>query len=143
MARRTRCSDAGYVYHVLNRAAGRATLFEKGADDAAFEKVIRQAWERTDMRLVSDVAMPNHWHLVVWPSRDGQSSERRQWLTETQVRHPQGHHHAGGAGPANQCRYKAFRVQEDDHDLAVCRYVERNPPRAKLAARAEDWCWSS
>jgi len=43
MARRTRCSDAGYVYHVLNRAVGRATLFAKPADYAAFEKVVRQA----------------------------------------------------------------------------------------------------
>jgi putative transposase len=43
MARRIRCSDAGYVYHVLNRAVGRATLFEKAADYAAFEKVLREA----------------------------------------------------------------------------------------------------
>ena len=60
MARRTRCSDAGYVYHVLNRAAGRATLFDKPADYAAFEKVLRQAWERTGMRLVACAALPNH-----------------------------------------------------------------------------------
>jgi hypothetical protein len=46
MARRTRCSDSGYVYHVLNRAVGRAKIFEKPADYAAFEKVLRQAWER-------------------------------------------------------------------------------------------------
>ena len=48
MARRTRCSDAGYVYHVLNRAVGRATLFAKSADYAAFEKVLRQAWEQVN-----------------------------------------------------------------------------------------------
>ena len=35
MARRRRCSDAGYVYHVLNRAVGRATLFDTQADYAA------------------------------------------------------------------------------------------------------------
>jgi hypothetical protein len=29
MARRMRCQDAGYVYHVLNRAVGRATIFKK------------------------------------------------------------------------------------------------------------------
>ena len=53
MARRTRCSDAGYVYHVLNRVVGRATLFRKAADYAAFEKILRQAWERLGMRLLS------------------------------------------------------------------------------------------
>ncbi len=71
MARRLRCADAGYVYHVLNRAVGRGTLFHKPADYAAFEKVLRQAWERHAMRLLAYVLMPNHWHLVVWPDRDG------------------------------------------------------------------------
>ncbi len=42
MARRTRCSDAGYVYHVLNRAVGRATIFEKAADYAAFKRILAQ-----------------------------------------------------------------------------------------------------
>jgi hypothetical protein len=45
MARRTRCSDAGYVYHVLNRAVGRATLFDKPSDSAAFEKLVRKLGE--------------------------------------------------------------------------------------------------
>ena len=71
MARRTRCADAGYVYHVLNRAVGRARIFDKSADYAAFEKVLRQAWERLDMRLLAYVILPNHWHLVVWPQHDG------------------------------------------------------------------------
>jgi putative transposase len=65
MARRTRCSDAGFVYHVLNRAVGRATIFDTSADYAAFEKVVRQAWERTQLRLLAYVILPNHWHLVV------------------------------------------------------------------------------
>jgi len=93
MPRRTRCSDAGYVYHVLNRAVGRATLFDKPADYAAFEKVLRQAWERTGMRLVAYAALPNHWHLVVWPSRDGELSTWAQWLTVTHVQRWHAHRH--------------------------------------------------
>src|SRR5437868_14609623 len=72
MPRRLRCADGGYVYHVLNRAVGRATLFHKPADYAAFEKVLRQAWERSAMRVLAYVILPNHWHLVVWPERDGE-----------------------------------------------------------------------
>ena len=143
MARRTRGSDAGYVYHVLNRAVGRATLFDKDADYAAFEKVLREAWERTGMRLLSFAIMPNHWHLVVWPERDGQLSEWAQWLTVTHVRRWHAQHRTGGTGPIYQGRFKSFPVQDDDHYFTVCRYVERNPRRANLVARAEDWRWSS
>lgn len=143
MARRMRCADAGYVYHVLNRAVGRARLFEKSADYAAFEKVLRQAWERTGMRLLSYMVMPNHWHLVVWPARDGDLSVYVQWLTVTHVRRCHAHHHTQGTGPIYQGRFKSFPVQEDEHYLTLCRYVERNALRATLVCRAEDWRWSS
>src|SRR5438067_939874 len=136
MARRTRCSDAGYVYHVLNRAVGRATLFDKPADYAAFEKVVCQAWERSGMRLLSYVVMPNHWHLVVWPRHDGELSTWAQWLTVTHVRRWHAHHQSAGTGPVYQGRFKSFPVQQDDHYLSVCRSVERNPLRANLVARA-------
>src|SRR5262245_63998960 len=99
MARRAHCSDAGQVCHVLNRAVGRATLFDKAADYAAFEKVLRQAWERSGMRLVSYVAMPNHRHLVVWPDRDGLLSTWAQWLTVTHVRSWHAHHQTSGPRP--------------------------------------------
>jgi putative transposase len=39
--------------------------------------------------------------------------------------------------------YKAFPIQQDEHLLTVLRYVERNPLRAKLVDRAQDWPWSS
>ena len=143
MVRRLRCADGGYVYHVLNRAVGRATLFDKARDYAAFEKVLRQGWERFGMRLLSFLLMPNHWHLVVWPSADGTLSTYLQWLTVTHVRRWHAHYHTGGTGPIYQGRFRSFPVQDGDHFLAVCRYVERNALRANLVPRAQDWRWSS
>ncbi len=34
-------------------------------------------------------------------------------------------------------------IQPDEHLLTVLRYVERNPLRAGLVERAQDWRWSS
>jgi putative transposase len=48
-----------------------------------------------------------------------------------------------GSGHVWQGRFKAFPIEQDDHLLTVLRYVERNPLRANLVARAEDWPWSS
>ncbi|MFL5339709.1 MAG: transposase [Gemmataceae bacterium] len=143
MPRRRRYSDAGFVYHVLNRAVGRATLFHKPADYTAFETILRQAGQRFGMRLISFALMPNHWHLVVWPASDGALSTYMQWLTVTHVRRWHAHHHSEGTGPIYQGRFKSFPVQEDDHFLTVCRYVERNPLRANLVPRADQWRWSS
>jgi putative transposase len=95
------------------------------------------------MRLLSYIVLPNHWHLVVWPQRDGELSSYAQWLTVTHVRRWHAHHHSGGTGPVYQGRFKSFPVETDDHFLTVCRYVERNARRANLVARAENWRWSS
>ena len=128
MARRFRCSDAGYVYHVLNRAVGRATLFSKGGDYAAFEKILCQAWERFSMRLLSYLIMPNHWHLVVWPEQAETLSAYVPWVTVTHVRRWHAHYHTGGTGPIYQGRFKSFPVQEDDPLVALRRSVVRGAP---------------
>jgi len=47
-----------------------------------------------------------------------------------------------GTGALDQGRFKSFPIQEDDHVLRVCRYVERNPLRAGLVDRAVAWPWS-
>src|SRR5437762_496312 len=67
MGRPHRAAEGGYVYHVLNRANARLTIFEDAADFEAFEKVLLQAVERTKTRLLAYCVMPNHWHLAAWP----------------------------------------------------------------------------
>jgi putative transposase len=143
MARRLRVAPGGVVYHVLNRAVGRATLFDDDGDYAAFEKVLAQAHDRTGTRLIAYCVMPNHWHLVVWPRRDGELSQYMRWLQVTHTQRWHSHHGTSGTGPLYQGRFKSFPVQQDEHFLVVCRYVERNPLRATLVVKATDWHWSS
>ena len=143
MPRRLRQADGGIVYHVLNRGAGRMKLFEKVGDYEAFEHVIEETVERTGIRLLSYCVMPNHWHFLVWPREDGELSEVMRWLTVTHTQRWHAHHHTAGTGPVYQGRFKSFPVQSDEHFLSVARYVERNPVRAGLVERAEDWRWSS
>ena len=42
-----------------------------------------------------------------------------------------------------QGRFRAFPIAEDEHLLTVLRYIERNPLRAGLVKKAEQWRWSS
>ncbi len=51
--------------------------------------------------------------------------------------------HYHGSGHIWQGRFKSFPIAEDDHLLTVLRYAERNPLRANLVKRAEQWEWSS
>ena len=143
MGRPLRAADGGYVYHALNRAAGRHTLFENDADYLAFERVLAEALDRVPVRLLAYCVMPNHWHLVLRPRADGELSRFLGWLTLTHTQRWHAHRHSAGTGHLYQGRFKSFPVQEDDHFLIVCRYVERNPLRARLVRRAENWRWGS
>jgi putative transposase len=131
------------VYHVLNRANARMTLFHKDEDYEAFERVLEEAVERTETRLLAYVVMPNHWHLVLWPREDGELSRFTGWLTLTHTQRWHAHRHSTGSGHVYQGRFKSFPVEDDDHFLTLCRYAERNALRAALVRRAEDWRWSS
>lgn len=143
MGRPLRAAAGGWVYHVLNRANARLPIFEKPADYAAFEEILAEGVDRYQPRLLSYCLMPNHWHLVVWPEEDGLLSKFVGWITLTHTQRWHAHRHSAGTGHVYQGRFKSFPVQEDGHFLAVCRYVERNPLRAGLVPRAENWRWSS
>ncbi|MFO7906875.1 MAG: transposase [Planctomycetota bacterium] len=70
----------GIVYHVLNCVNAWMTIFENDdADDEAFEAVLQEAVERTEMRLLAYGVMPNHWHPVLWPREDGDVSRFTGW----------------------------------------------------------------
>ncbi|MEE8527668.1 MAG: transposase, partial [Gammaproteobacteria bacterium] len=129
----------GIVYHVLNRANAKKQIFETTGDYKAFEKTLGEASERVNMRILTYCIMPNHWHLVLWPIKDGDLSKFVGWLTLTHTQRWHAFHDTAGTGHLYQGRFKSFPVQSDEHLLMVCRYVERNPLRAGLVRRAEHW----
>ncbi len=66
-----------------------------------------------------------------------------RWVTATHTQRYHAHDHTSGQGHLYQARFKSFPVADDAHFLVVGRYVERNPLRAGLVARTEDWQYGS
>jgi putative transposase len=128
---------------VLNRAVARLPLFERAADYEAFTEVLQEALRRERLPIFAYSLMPNHWHFVVRPDADHQVSTFFRWLTHTHTMRWHASHHTVGTGHLYQGRFKAFPIEEDDHLLTVMRYVERNPLRANLCRRAEEWKYGS
>lgn len=128
---------------MLNRANGRLRLFKTDEDFLAFERVLIEAYRRTPVRILDWCIMGNHFHLVLWPARDGQLTQFMRWLTLTHAQRWKHAHGAVGWGHLYQGRFKSLPVQDDAHLLTLLRYVHRNPLAAKLVRRAQDWRWSS
>lgn len=92
------------------------------------------------MRIWSYCLMPNHVHLIVVPPSEqamcrGIGEAHRRYTRMVNFREK-------WRGHLWQGRFASF-VMDDQYLMAAARYVERNPVRAKLARRAEDWPWSS
>jgi putative transposase len=143
MPRRARIAPGEIIYHALNRANGRSQLFDKFEDYAAFERIMVAARRRSPIRLLAYCLMPNHWHMVLWPKKDGEMSEFLRWLTLTHSQRLHAHRHTTGYGHIYQGRFKSFPVEQDQAALNVIRYVERNALRANLVEQAQDWRWCS
>jgi len=84
--------------------------------------------------------MPNHYHLTVLPTLPNLSDAIRQlngsyaqWWNKRHDR----------VGHVFQGRFKDQIVQREGYFLNLCRYIARNPKRARLTARPEEWPWSS
>jgi putative transposase len=141
MPRTARAIVANCCYHVLNRGNKKARIFNAAEDYVQFQALMARAQDRLELPILAACLMPNHIHLVVQPRGDEVLRKWMHWVFTTHVRW----HHAKyeTTGRLWQGRYKAFAIQTDHHLQTVMRYVERNPVRAKLVERAEDWRWGS
>jgi putative transposase len=128
---------------VLNRAIRRDILFDRPEDYSAFMRSLGDAQQRAPIPLLAYCVMPNHFHLVVGPTVSRDLSRFMHRLTVIHSKRWHANRGTYGTGPVYQGRFKAYSIQDDQHFLVVCRYVERNPVRADLVQRAEDWPWSS
>jgi len=141
MPRTARSIHPGLHYHVLNRGNNRATVFRGPQDFEFFLCLMMRAQARRPLGIVAACLMPNHFHLVVKPAAAADLPAWLHWLLTTHAaRH---HRERASTGRIWTGRYKAFPIQDDRHLLTVVRYVERNPLRAGLVNRADEWHWGS
>jgi putative transposase len=143
MPRRKRSSYPSTYFHIINRAAGRITLFRTSQEYRAFLKVLREGLERHPVRLVSYCVLSNHWHLVMGPVGNDELSKVMHWVTATHAMRWRKRRKTVGQGPVYQGRFRALVKESPDALMSACRYVERNALSAGLVDRAQDWPWSS
>jgi putative transposase len=143
MPRKKRNAFGIQFFHVINRSVQRVPLFGRPADYRAFLGALGEGLQRHPIRLISYCVMPNHWHLVVGPVDPRTLSTLMHWVTTTHAVRWRLQRKSTGEGPVYQGRFKTEALEATDNLIRTCRYVERNPLRAGLVGRAQDWPWSS
>lgn len=140
MPRIARVVFAGVPHHVTQRGNRQGQVFFNDHDHTGYLELLRAYAQKHAMEVLAYCLMTNHVHLVVLPrTADG----LHRALKPLHLRHAQRLNRAHGwKGHLWQGRYFSSPLDED-YLWAAIRYVELNPVRAQMIARAEDYAWSS
>jgi putative transposase len=131
----------GLAVHAIQRGNNRGVCFFSDEDRAFYLFHLARALPRARCLLHAYCLMSNHIHLLLTAARvDGCASLMKsigqlyaQYINRTYER----------CGNLWQGRFKSCLVQSEQYVLACYRYIELNPVRAGLAARADEYAWSS
>ena len=140
MARLARVVIPGIPYHLTHRGNRRADVFYDEADRWAYLRDLAATAQRYGLKIWGWCLMSNHVHLLVVPQP---AAALAATIRLAHARHARRiNAPRGWTGHLWASRFFSTAL-DGAHLWAAIRYVELNPVRAGLAARAEDYAWSS
>jgi putative transposase len=128
------------AHHVTQRGNRRQQVFFCDDDYQTYLTLLAESCRQANVAVWAYCLMPNHVHLILVPRdvdglRAALADAHRRYSREINFRQ-------GWRGYLWQGRFASFPM-DDTYLLGCARYVELNPVRARLVARARDWRWSS
>jgi len=130
----------GIPHHVIQRGHRSEVVFFKKEDRQTYLKILANFARKYGVEIWSYCLMTNHIHLVAIPSTSDSLAKlmrqvHKNYTMVINIRN-------NWKGTLWQGRYLSYPM--DERYLYKCvRYIERNPVRAKIVERPEDYPWSS
>jgi putative transposase len=140
MPRIARTVFAGLPHHITQRGNRRENVFFTDEDRHQYLEKLTEYCHKHHVQILAYCLMANHTHLIAIPKN---KNGLARVLRPVHMRYAQfiNRQHKW-SGHLWQGRF--FSSPLDEAYLWFCvRYVERNPVRAKMVERAEDYPWSS
>ena len=123
-------------YHVMNRGRRGEQVFKSKDDYECFIAILHEALELFALRVSAYCLMQNHYQLLV--QTPGANLDR--CMRHINGVYTQRYNSAHGLdGPLFRGRYKAIVVGEDSYLLQLVRYIHRNPVRAGIVEKPEQY----
>jgi putative transposase len=132
--------DNGY-YHLIARGNNKLFVFSVDDGFVMFEKLLKQSKLKFAWKLSHYCLMANHIHLLGQIERGKDLPKLMQYLLFEYSRWYR--NQTGYTGHLWQGRYKSPLIDKESYFLECGRYIERNPLRAGIVQKTEDYPWSS
>lgn len=132
---------AQLTLHVTAHALPRRTCFDDEGGRLAFLQRLARLGPELKVDLHAYALMDNHLHLLLTSREEGACAVfmRRLLSGHAVLRNRQ----QGQVGPLWLPRYSCVVVEEDEHVLNSCLYIDANPWRARLVEHPRDSRWTS
>lgn len=141
MPRIARVVVPNYPHHVTQRGTNRTDIFIDDSDRKYFLQCLKEYANKTESRIWAFCLMNNHFHLLLVPGKAQNLGRCIHGITFRYAQYFNGKYKR--TGRLWQNRYFSCIVDKSEYLWAVARYIERNPVRAKITKKAEEWKWSS
>ena len=126
----------GGLYHVYNRFARGAAVFDEGDESERFLDLLRRVRDRDGLTIFAYCLMSNHYHVAM---RVGPVPLSRS-IGFLQSRFGQGYNRRHrSTGPLWQSRFKAKMVEDESYLLQLVAYIHLNPVTAELVGDPADY----
>jgi REP element-mobilizing transposase RayT len=135
MARVARLDVPGLLQHVIVRGVERKDIFLDDRDRMQFLDRLSEVLVNTETLCYAWSLMPNHFHLLLLPTRVKLAVVMRRLLTGYAVTFNLVHNRVGHLF---QNRYKSIVCDKDTYLLELVRYIHLNPIRAGLVETLYD-----
>jgi putative transposase len=127
------------LHFVTFSCFGRQRMLSTPSPRSQFECLLEQTRLRYRFCVIGYVVMPEHVHLLLTEPEVATLATALQALKQSVSRTLA----LRNSEPFWQARYYDFNVWTDRKRIEKLRYMHRNPVARGLAAKPEDWVWSS
>ena len=139
MARQARAKSITGIYHVILKSIDGRNIFLDDSDRSIFIEKLNKARETGGFQLYAYCLMDNHVHLLIKEGEELGTSIKRITVGYVQLHNNK----YGRTGHLFQNRFSSEAVEEEQYLMRVIRYIHRNPLKAGMIARLEEYPWSS
>ena len=141
MPRLARIVGVDYPHHIIQRGNNRQTVFFKDEDRSFYLELLKKYSQECSCRIKAYCLMKSHIHILAIPANETSLAKTMQKLSLRYTQYINKKYKR--TGRLWECRFHSAVVEKETYLWAVCRYIERNPVRAKIIDHPNEYRWSS
>ena len=141
MPRRYTNFSQDHYYHIFNRGADKQKIFYEQENYSYFLRLLKPLVKHYNFNMIVYCLMPNHFHFLIKLNENLNVGSFMSRFLDSYVTAFNNRYNRSGF--LFKERYKSILVEKEEYLKYLCRYIHRNPLKANLVNKIEQWPWSN